>query len=246
MGPLRAVQRPHYTGGRRKIYLSHPHLSAIKGILESVYWKPTFIWVPDAIRVMNPIETESKGIRPILYQHDKKKANDLSIYTYLVHVSYQVKAHFEWNPQRPDLTNDRNENKHYWIAKRMLERGGRRDIFLGTRECQGYVEPCRFHEGPGAYDNTPTVSFGLMVHGITYADEDSSGQMCVRLWQPVMENGCDFVCSAGRMPGDSPPLQAVCESVCAGKEYAGVRCAVSGGGTGWGGLSDVIRPMKKI
>jgi len=175
--------------GGEKFTYPIPTYQAIKGILESVYWKPTFIWVPDAIRVMNPIETESKGIRPILYQHDKKKANDLSIYTYLVHVSYQVKAHFEWNPQRPDLTNDRNENKHYWIAKRMLERGGRRDIFLGTRECQGYVEPCRFHEGPGAYDNTPTVSFGLMVHGITYADEDSSGQMCVRLWQPVMENG---------------------------------------------------------
>ncbi len=34
----------------------------------------------------------------------------------------------------------------------MIERGGRRDIFLGTRECQGYVEPCVFGEGEGAYD----------------------------------------------------------------------------------------------
>ena len=71
----------------------------------------------------------------------------------------------------------------------MLERGGRRDIFLGSRECQGYVEPCEFHEGPGAYDGTPPIPFGLMVHGITYADEDGSGQMSERLWRPVMEDG---------------------------------------------------------
>ena len=107
----------------------------------------------------------------------------------MVNVSYQVKAHFEWNLHRPDLADDRNENKHYFIAKRMLERGGRRDIFLGTRECQGYVEPCEFHEGPGAYDGTPPMPFGLMVHGITYADEDDSGQMSERLWRTVMEDG---------------------------------------------------------
>ena len=135
---------------------------------------------------MNPIETESKGIRPIRYNNG---TNDLSIYTYLVNVSYQIQAHFEWNLHRPDLAGDRNENKHYFIAKRMLERGGRRDIFLGARECQGYVEPCAFHEGTGAYDGTPPMPFGLMVHGITYADEDGSGQMSERLWRPVMEDG---------------------------------------------------------
>ena len=36
---------------------------------------------------------------------------------------------------------DRNENKHYFIAKRMIERGGRRDVFLGACEYQAYVEP---------------------------------------------------------------------------------------------------------
>ena len=33
------------------------------------------------------------------------------------------------------------------------------------------------------------MPFGLMVHGITYADEDGSGQMSQRLWRPVMEDG---------------------------------------------------------
>ena len=138
------------------------------------------------MRVVNPIETESKGIRPIRYNDG---SNDLSIYTYLVNVEYQIKAHFEWNLHRPDLAADRNENKHYFIAKRMLEHGGRRDVFLGTRECQGYMEPCRFGEGAGAYDAAPPVPLGVMVHGITYADEDGSGQMSERLWRPVMKNG---------------------------------------------------------
>ena len=158
---------------------------ALKGICESIYWKPTLSWVIDAVRVMNPIRTESKGIRPIKYTG----GNDLSIYTYLVDVHYQVKAHFEWNIKREDLAADRNEHKHYQIAKRMLERGGRRDIFLGTRECQGYVLPCEFGSGEGAYDNVPELTFGLMVHGISYADEQQEDVMSVRLWQPMMRAG---------------------------------------------------------
>ena len=172
--------------GGEKFSYPVPTYQALKGIFESVYWKPTFIWYPDAIRVMNPIETQSKGIRPIRYNDG---TNDLSIYTYLVDVCYQVRGHFEWNLNRPDQAADRNENKHYFIAKRMLERGGRRDIFLGIRECQGYVEPCEFGEGKGAYDDSPALPLGLMLHGITYADEDGSGMMSERLWRPVMERG---------------------------------------------------------
>ena len=193
--------------GGEKISYPIPTYQAIKGILESVYWKPTFIWVPDAIRVMNPIETESKGIRRIRFY---KGANDLSIYTYLTNVSYQVKAHFEWNTHRPDLADDRNENKHYFIAKRMLERGGRRDIFLGTRECQGYVEPCTFHDGIGSYDGTPPMPFGLMVHGIGYPDEDGNGQMSERLWRPVMKDGIiQFI-----RPEDCPIIRPIRKQKC--------------------------------
>ena len=64
--------------GGEKFSYPVPTYQALKGIFESVYWKPTFIWYPDAIRVMNPIETQSKGIRPIRYNDG---TNDLSIYT---------------------------------------------------------------------------------------------------------------------------------------------------------------------
>ena len=104
-----------------------------------------------------------------------------------------MRAHFEWNENRPELAEDRSENKHHQIAKRMIAKGGRRDIFLGTRECQGYVEPCVFGEGEGAYDDIPELSFGLMYHGITYADEayspETQGKMTARFWRPVMKKG---------------------------------------------------------
>lgn len=176
-------------GGEKCTY-QVPTYEALKGILSSVYWKPTLIWYIDAVRVMNPIQTEVKGIRPIKYHSSK---NDLAYYTYLKNCRYQVQAHFEWNENRPELAGDRNENKHHEIAKKMIRKGGRRDIFLGTRECQGYVEPCAFGEGAGHYDGIPELSFGLMYHGITYADEayspETAGKMTANFWNPVMRKG---------------------------------------------------------
>lgn len=176
--------------GGEKFTYQVPTYEAVKGILQSIYWKPTIIWIIDSIRVMNPIQTETKGVRPIKYSSDK---NDLSYYTYLKNCCYQVRAHFIWNENRPELANDRNENKHHNIAKRMIQRGGRRDIYLGCRECQAYVKPCVFGEGEGAYDHVPELSFGLMYHGITYADEayseETKNKMTVNLWNCVMKNG---------------------------------------------------------
>ena len=176
--------------GGEKCSYQIPTYEALKGILHSVYWKPTIIWYIDEVRVMNRIQTEVKGIRPIKYVGG---GNDLAYYTYLKDCCYQVRAHFEFNDNRPELEQDRNENKHHNIALRCIERGGRRDVFLGARECQGYVEPCRFGEGSGAYDALPELSFGLMYHGITYADqahgEDFKNKMTVNFWYPVMKYG---------------------------------------------------------
>lgn len=176
--------------GGEKCSYHIPTYEALKGMLQSVYWKPTIIWVIDAVRIMKPIQTETKSIRPINYD----RGNDLSYYTYLKDVCYQIRAHFEWNENRPELAEDRDENKHHNIAKRMILRGGRRDVFLGTRECQGYVEPCVFGDGKSYYDEMPgEVSYGFMYHGITYADEavlaDDKGLMTVRFWRPVMLPG---------------------------------------------------------
>ncbi len=146
--------------GGEKCSYQIPTYQAVKGIMESAYWKPTLVWVIDKMRIMKPIRTQTRSMKPIEYGG----GNSLAIYTYLVDVEYQVQAHFEWNDHRSDMEKDRNENKHFFIARRMIERGGRRDIFLGTRECQGYVEPCCFGEEKGFYDYYGQLDFGLMFH----------------------------------------------------------------------------------
>lgn len=175
--------------GGEKLTYQVPTYQALKGIVESIYWKPTIIWYIDKLRVMKTIRSESSGIRPI----DYGGGNTLSLYTYLADVEYQVKAHFEWNMNRDSLAQDRCENKHYYIAKRALEKGGRRDIFLGTRECQGYVEPCRFGEGYSDYDNAQELPLEIMFHGFTYPDEavrvEEKGKLTARFWKPVMKDG---------------------------------------------------------
>lgn len=176
--------------GGEKFSYQIPTYEALKGILHSIYWKPTITWVVDEVRIMNPIQTETKGIRIPKYNDNTK--NDLSYYTYLKDCKYQVKAHFIWNENRPELEKDRNVIKHIQIFKRSLEKGGRRDIFLGTRECQGYVRPCKFGEEESYYDEK-NINFGIMYHGITYADEafstETQGKMTLSFFQAVMKNG---------------------------------------------------------
>lgn len=177
---------PITKAGGEKCTLPVPTYQALKGITESIYWKPTIIWIVDEVRIMNPIRTESKNMRLLHYDSDKL---DLSIYTYLTDVKYKVRAHFEFNLNRADMAEDRNENKHHNVARRMVERGGRRDIFLGTRECQGYVEPTAFEEEDGFYDGYGELSFGFMFHGFNYPDEKGDDRLGARLWNAKMKDG---------------------------------------------------------
>ena len=172
------------TGGEKFSY-HVPTYEAVKGVLKSIYWKPTIIWFVDKLRVMNPLRTQTKGTKPLVWGG----GNSLAIYTFLHDVEYQVEAHFEWNEHRPELAPDWIDGKHYSIAKRMLEKGGRQDIFLGVRDCQGYVAPCQFGEGKGTYDGIDELSFGLMFHSFDYPDETGKEELASRFWQANMREG---------------------------------------------------------
>ena len=171
--------------GGEKCSYHVPTYEALKGITKSIYWKPSLIWVIDEVRVMKRIRTQTKGTKPLEFSG----GNSLAIYTFLADVEYQVRAHFEWNTHRPDLKGDQIAGKHDTIAKRMLDRGGRQDIFLGTRDCQGYVEACEFDSGAGAHDDAGELSFGVMFHGFDYPDETGTGELHARFWKPTMVNG---------------------------------------------------------
>ena len=171
--------------GGEKCSYHVPTYEAVKGVLKSLYWKPTLIWHVDKVRVMKSIQTQTKGTKPLVWSG----GNSLAIYTFLHDVEYQVKAHFEWNEHRPELAKDRVDGKHFSIAKRMLEKGGRQDVFLGTRDCQGYVEPCEYGEGKSDYDDIPELGFGMMFHGFDYPDETGKDELHSRFWRATMKNG---------------------------------------------------------
>lgn len=171
--------------GGEKCSYHIPTYEALKGIAKSIYWKPTFIWIIDEVRVMKHIRTQTKGTKPLEFGG----GNTLAIYTFLADVEYQVRAHFEWNTHRPELEDDRIEGKHYAVVQRMLERGGRQDIFLGTRDCQGYAEPCKFGSGGGDYDGAGQLAYSLMFHGFDYPDETDAKELHARFWQPTMIDG---------------------------------------------------------
>lgn len=175
--------------GGEKLTYPIPTYQALKGITESIYFKPSIMWIIDSVRIINAIKTENKSIRPISYLG---RQNTLSVYTYLSEPVYEVRAHFIPNPYRtePDLIEDgKNENKHHNIAKRAIEKGGRRDVFLGTRECQAYVEPCVYGEGESYYQNSGIINFGTMFHSFAYPDETGKDELGIRLWQAKMTNG---------------------------------------------------------
>ncbi len=171
--------------GGEKCSYHIPTYEALKGICKSIYWKPTIVWIIDEVRVVKRIRTQTKGTKPLEFGG----GNTLAIYTFLSEVEYQIRAHFEWNEHQPRLADDRIDGKHYAIACRMLERGGRQDIFLGTRDCQGYVEPCVYGEGNGAYDEDDEIAYGLMFHGFDYPDETGKNELTARFWRPVMRKG---------------------------------------------------------
>ena len=171
--------------GGEKFSYQVPTYEALKGVAKSIYWKPTLVWVIDEVRVMKRIRTQTKGTKP----QEFGGGNSLAIYTFLADVEYQVRAHFEWNENRVELKRDRIDGKHHAIACRMLDRGGRQDIFLGTRDCQAYVAPCQFGSGDGDLDDAGELAFGLMFHGFDYPDECGGSELNARFWRPTMVNG---------------------------------------------------------
>ena len=82
--------------GGEKFSYPVPTYEALKGILHSCYWKPTLVWIIDSVRIMNPVRTVRKGVRPIKYGG----GNDLAYYTYLEDAYYRTwrkTRYFSWN-----------------------------------------------------------------------------------------------------------------------------------------------------
>lgn len=183
---------PYSKIGGEKFSYNIPTYEAIKGIIRSVFWKPTIVWVIDRVRIMNQIKTISKSVRPLAYGGNDT-APTIALYVYLTNVEYQVEFHYEWNESRIDLVKDRKELKYNEMVERFIKKGGHRDIFLGTRECQGFVLPCNFGEGVGYYDGLDEMPFSLMFHSFGWPNENKikseQDKFITKLWKPTMRHG---------------------------------------------------------
>jgi CRISPR-associated protein Cas5d len=62
-------------------------------------------------------------------------------------------------------------------------------VFLGTRDCQGYVERCEFGSGKAAYDGDGELQYGLMFHSFDYPDETGENRLAASFWRPKLVDG---------------------------------------------------------
>lgn len=160
---------PESKASGEKVSYQVPTKQALHGIADAIYFKPVIRNVIDEVKVMNPIMTSVVGIRTLIGS-GKENTADLNYYSYLSNVEYLIKFHFEWNTDRPDLAHDRNEKKHEEIFLRSISKGGRRDVFLGTRECVATIEEIdsEYYNNSKSYYFGEKISFGIMFQEFIY------------------------------------------------------------------------------
>lgn len=179
------------TGGEKCTYHT-PTYEAIKGVLKSVYWKPSIAWHVKKLRVMNPIRTRAKA--SVFTDFQKYGESGFFTASYLVDVEYRVQACFAPNKVQVHLAEDsQNFRKHERCFLDALKKGGRMSPFLGTSECAAFVEPCDFDEGAGFYDKVDEISFGWQFHSFLWPGELPAESDCTSLhrcfWNQTMRNG---------------------------------------------------------
>lgn len=180
---------PESKGGGEKSSYSVPTRQALTGIADAIYFKPVLYNVVDAVKVVKKIQTEVIGIRALIGS-GKVNTSDLNYYSYLKDVEYEIKFHFEWNLDREDLAKDRDLKKHQAILERSLKKGGRRDVFLGTRECVGLIEEITeddFLNKNSCYDGQ-ILSMGIMFQEFAYPKKPG-GKLRSYYANTVMEDG---------------------------------------------------------
>ncbi len=182
------------TGGEKSSY-PVPTYGALKGLIEQIYWKPTFIVSIDAVRVMNNIKYKHR--RYSITNFHRRAVNgwrskELYTYAYLEDVHYRVRFRLDWNRHQRHLADDRNEAKHKAIMDKWILRGGKCAPFLGVSECPAVIRPEKFgspEDGEGFYDRCGRMDMGVMFHSWMWGTEYGSDMLRKSYWRAVMNNG---------------------------------------------------------
>lgn len=177
-------------GGEKLSYLV-PTCGAIKGMTENMYWKPTMVYYPDRIRIMN--EMDMMTVPKLLSKVDSSE-RDRAFYALLRNVRYQIEGHAEWNLRYKQFERDRIYEKHQDMIDRHLNHCSVKRVYFGESSClvdDYYL--CKFGEGKGFYDNSGEIDLGMMFHSFVYANEavlpEDEGYLTAKFWHPVMKDG---------------------------------------------------------
>ena len=143
-GERALFSEPLLSMGGGRVTLPVPTYGALRGILRSVYYKPTIEWYPEELRVMNIITTDLTAVRRLRWSGGDFIQSAL----YLNNVRYRLRAHFAWNAQRPDLAPDRNEHRHFQGALRMALGL----VYCGRELCGAYPQALVMNGGVIRYE----------------------------------------------------------------------------------------------
>ena len=169
-GEWACFTRPEFNSERVSYPIMTP--SAAVGLLSSVFWKPQFRWVIEAIDVLSPLKwitmRRNEVANPIGLQPksntmrrgylDASQEIQQRMTLMLRDVHYRIFAHIWVHPR----AEEQNPAKWRDQARRRIDRGQVfRTPFLGMRE---------FHADVGPSDSSPAVDWtedlGLMLHSI--------------------------------------------------------------------------------
>lgn len=178
-GDLALFTEPVSRGNGKQSY-DIPTYSALRGIAEQIYWKPTINYVIDRAKVVKEIRHTNIGQLPLI--SGRVDVHSPMMYDYLEDVGYAVQLHMEANPERKDLWHDFNLKKHETMFEKSLQAGGRRPSCLGVTEARSYVRPIDYDAVKSFYEGT-NINFGPMVHSINYMTKK------VKMFSPVMIDG---------------------------------------------------------
>lgn len=179
-GPMACFTRPEMKTERVSYEVPTP--SAVRGMIESVFYHPGLRWIPDRIWVLNRIqfmnvrrnEVKSKVLASaVLQEANGGKAG--AIFTsediqqraamLLKDVHYVFEAHFEMTEQANPSD---NHGKFQDIIKRRLRRGACYSTpYFGCRECTAHF---RLWEGGEIPAIDETRDLGYMLYDMDYSD----------------------------------------------------------------------------
>lgn len=179
-GRLASFSRPEFK--TEKLTYPVPTFSALRNMLQAIYWHPGFNYIPVACGIVNPIEYQSiatNGVKEI------KKAlagghiilrspSDVlqRTQTYIVNPDYVVVAFLASRPA--EMKEGDSFKKFEGIINNRLKKGScAYQPVLGMRECSANFYPVKWKELDGDPFINKNEDLGLMVFDFDYSYPDA-------------------------------------------------------------------------